>query len=258
MGDHQFFLDKKLDKNVPIPLYFQLKELIISAIRDGQYKSGSMLPTEMELIEQFQVSRTTVRQAIIELVQEGWLYRVKSKGTFVSAPKIKQDFMQKLETFREQMERSGMTPGTEVLEFRIEEAASEIADALKITEGTKVIYLYRRRFANDEPILLAETYLPYDLCGFIMEHDFSKESLYEVLRETEDTEVLKIWRRVEAVGAVECDARYLNMKMGEPVQLFHSIGSNAFDRPIEYSVARYRGDRNSFEVTVYAEKKNGS
>ena len=71
----------KLDKSVPIPLYFQLKELILSEIKNGNYPSGSLIPTENELSEAFEISRTTVRQAITELVQEGWLYRVKSKGT---------------------------------------------------------------------------------------------------------------------------------------------------------------------------------
>ena len=88
---------KKLDKSVPIPLYFQLKELVLDEIKKGNYKEGDMIPTENEISEEFQISRTTVRQAITELVQEGWLYRVKSKGTFVTRPKIPQDFLRKLE-----------------------------------------------------------------------------------------------------------------------------------------------------------------
>ena len=75
-------LDKtdRIDKSVPIPLYFQLKELILAEIKEGHYKSGDLIPTEKEISDAFQISRTTVRQAITELVQEGRLYRVKSKG----------------------------------------------------------------------------------------------------------------------------------------------------------------------------------
>ena len=80
--------DKQLNKNTPIPLYFQLKKLILDELDSGELPVGSMLPTENELIEMFGISRTTVRQAITELVQEGKLYRIKSKGTFVSKPKI--------------------------------------------------------------------------------------------------------------------------------------------------------------------------
>ena len=65
----------RIDKTVPIPLYFQLKELVLSEIKEGNYKSGDMIPTEKEISDSFGISRTTVRQAITELVQEGWLYR---------------------------------------------------------------------------------------------------------------------------------------------------------------------------------------
>ena len=105
----------RIDKSIPIPLYFQLKKLILSEIKEGNYRSGELIPTEKEISDAFQISRTTVRQAITELVQEGWLYRVKSKGTFVAQPKISQDYIRKIESFNNQIFRLGMTPSTEVL-----------------------------------------------------------------------------------------------------------------------------------------------
>ena len=85
-----------LNKTIPIPLYFQLKELILADIKSGKSPYGSMIPTENEFVTVLNVSRTTVRQAITELVQEGWLYRVKSKGTFVSEPSCSRTLLQKL------------------------------------------------------------------------------------------------------------------------------------------------------------------
>ena len=105
-----FLENKELDKTVPIPLYFQLKKLIVDEIKSRKYEVDSLIPTEKELSDQFDISRTTVRQAITELVQEGWLYRVKSKGTFIARQKLPQDFLQRLETFSEQMERLGVVP----------------------------------------------------------------------------------------------------------------------------------------------------
>lgn len=102
--------DQKLDKSVPIPLYFQLKTILLEAIKRGDYPVDSMIPTEKELSEMFQISRTTVRQAITEMVQEGWLYRIASKGTFVARLKIKQDFIKRLETFNEQILRTAASP----------------------------------------------------------------------------------------------------------------------------------------------------
>ena len=66
--------DKRLDKDVPIPLYFQLEKLILEEIDNGNYPVGSMIPTEMELSQMFGISRTTVRQAISDLVREEHLY----------------------------------------------------------------------------------------------------------------------------------------------------------------------------------------
>lgn len=241
----------KLDKTVPIPLYFQLKELIMSEIKNGNYKSGSLIPTEKELSEAFQISRTTVRQAITELVQEGWLYRVKSKGTFVSQPKISQDFIKKLETFNEQITRSGKVPSTELLEFKVIKATDIIAKNLQIGEKEKVIFIHRKRLADGDPIVTLKTYLPYKDCSFVMDHDLANESLYNTLAQYDDTRIFRVQRLVEAVEANSSDVQLLNIKRGKPIQHFTSIGYNAYGKPIEYSLARYRGDMNSFEITVF-------
>ena len=244
------FDNEKLDKSVPIPLYFQLKELILNEIKKENYKDGDMIPTENEISEKFQISRTTVRQAITELVQEGWLYRVKSKGTFATHPKIPQDFLRKLESFHDQIERLGMKPSTQLIELEQRKADREVAEALGIAEGDEVIYLFRKRFADENPVVTIQTYLPYDKCSFIMEHDLQKDALYEILAQKKETKIHKVKRRIEAVEAEEGDMRLLDMEQGKPVQFFTSIGYTYEDVALEYSKARYRGDRSFFEITI--------
>lgn len=253
-------LDKieRINKTVPIPLYFQLKQLILSEIKEGSYKSGEMIPTEKEISDAFQISRTTVRQAITELVQEGWLYRVKSKGTFVSQPKISQEYICKIESFNDQIYRLGMTPSTEVLELKAlegTEVEEAVLKALELTEQEKVIFLYRRRMADGEPIVTTKTYVPYTECEFLMERDLRTEQLYSILADREETRIFRIERTVEAIEAAAEDAKLLDLKRGKPIQSFISTGYNAFGKPIEYTLARYRGDRNKFEVTVFPEDK---
>lgn len=245
----------KIDKSVPVPLYYQLKEAILDEIRKGNYESGSMIPTEKNISDFFQISRTTVRQAITELVQEGWMYRVKSKGTFIAQKKIQQDFMQKLETYEEQMKRLGVVPKTEILEFRVVYAPHIVAEKLQIPEKSEVIYLYRKRFADEVPIVLVETYLPMADCEFIIDEDMQTESLYKKLGKTENTRIYCVKRIVEAVEASSNDVKLLNIKKGKPVQKFETVGYNVFGKPIEYSIARYRGDYNRFEVTIIADPK---
>ncbi len=243
--------DRNINKSTRIPLYFQLKELIMEEIQNGRYPKESAIPTEKEISEFFQISRTTVRQAISELVQEGWLYRVKSKGTFVSHPKMNQDFIQQLESYRDQIRRSGMTPSSEVLEMKVIKAPPAVAENLNISTSDKVIFLYRRRFADAEPMVVIKTYLPYDKCGFVMERDLNKDALYTVLKESDIAEIKYVNRVMEVALANKQDEELLNIKRGKPIQLITSIGYNAYNCPIEYSVARYRGDRNSFRVTVF-------
>jgi len=247
-------LDKsKLDKTVPIPLYFQLKELILAAIKDGSYPSGSLIPTENELSEMFEISRTTVRQAITELVSEGWLYRVKSKGTFVSRPKINQDFVTKIESYNSQMARSNIAAATEVIELKKINADEKIAEHLKLNVKDPVVFLHRKRFANEEPIITIKTYLPYDSCSYLLEKDFTKVSLYAELGVDDNTKIVRIQRRIEAIAADSKDVRYLNISKGKPILYFSSVGYNVYNHPIEYSLARYRGDRSAFEVTAAPE-----
>lgn len=243
--------DHSIDKVTPVPLYYQLKMILLDEINNGRYQPGDLIPTEKDISENFQLSRTTVRQAITELVQEGKLYRIKSKGTFVAKPKIVQDFVRRLETFNEQIQRLGMKPSTKLLEFKIIAPPAEVAEVLKLHEGQQCISILRKRFADNEPNVIVRTYLPYDRCSFIAEHDLEKESMYKILSEREDTRIYQISRIMEAVLANEEDARLLEIDVGQPIHFFTSTGLNAFGEPIEYSLARYRGDRNRFEIDLF-------
>lgn len=245
--------DIPIDKNIPVPLYYQLKEGLLKLIQSGELPTGAMLPREQDLCVELDISRTTVRQAITELVRDGWLYRVKSKGTFVSRPKITQDFIKKLEPFDVQIARENRVPKTRLIELKVMKAPADVAESLEIPEGTKVIYMYRQRFADDEAIVTIKTYLPYKACSYIMNRDFEQESLYHMLSEREETKVCMAHRVIEAVEAVKEDAKYMDIRVGRAIQLTKTVGYNSEQKPVEYSVARYRGDRNSFDVNIYVE-----
>lgn len=242
--------DHKLDKSIPVPLYFQLKSLLLEEIKKNEYPVDSLIPTEKEISEMFQISRTTVRQAITELVQAGWLYRIKSKGTFVARVKIKQDFIKRLEPFNEQIARTGRVPSTQLLAFEVVDMPEHVAEVFGAAPGTKAIYLHRRRCADGDPIVTVETYLPYEACSFILKHDMTNESMYNVLATREGTRICRVNRILEAVAANVRDVERLDMVRGKPVHLFKTIGYNQMNEPIEYSIARYRGDRNKFEIDL--------
>lgn len=245
--------DHVLDKTVPIPLYYQLKNIIQTEIDAGNYRPDELIPTEDELTQAFHISRTTVRQAISDLVQEGRLYRIKSKGTFVAHNKINQDFIVRLEPFNDQILKQKKIPKTEVLELNIVPASPQVAAALHLKNNEKVIYLHRKRFADNCPIVVVQTYLPYAQCAFLMDCDFTVESLYNAMEKYNASYKIRYVKRViEAAKASTINARYLEIKTGEPILLFTSIGYNQADIPLEYSTAYYRSDCNKFEITVMA------
>ncbi len=242
--------EKVLDKNVPIPLYFQLEKLILEEIENGSYPVGSMIPTEKELSQMFDISRTTVRQAITDLVRKEQLYRIKSKGTFVSRPKISQEFIQSILSFNEDVMHAGRTPSTEVLDLKMVYLPQEIAIQMNVPAESKAVYLYRKRSADADPIVRVETYLPYDLCSFILDHDFTCESLYDVLSRQDNTKVTRVTRLCEARSATAEDVAVLGIKRGRPIQYFNSFGYNRYGKLVEYSIARYRGDQSKFQVEI--------
>ena len=226
-----------------------MEQLLREEIENGTYPVGSMIPTEKELIEMFDVSRTTVRQAISALVQDGLLYRSKSKGTFVAKPKVHQRFIHSILSYNEDVENDGRIPSTVVLDLKVMPLPLELTpEAGEL--GDTVIYLYRKRLVDGEPFVRVETYLPYEPCKFVLEHDFSKESLYNVLSEKKETHISRVLRTCEVFTATVEDAALLDIERGQPIHFFESKGYNSAGRLLEYSLARYRGDRSKFSVEI--------
>ena len=241
-------LKTSLKKDSPLPLYYQLKEIILNEITEGKLIVGDALPTENEWMNAYKISRATVRQAMSELVNEGYLSRQKGKGTFVSKPKMTQKYINRIETYEEQMRKIGKSISTQVIGCKVIKSSIAICKALGLSSGDKAIHLVRLRRVDEEPIGLAETYLPYKICGFILERDMVHESLYKVLSEKEQTRIVKAKRTIEAVLASEEDAKLLGIQKGEALQVVRTMASNNEDEIMEYTVAKYRGDRNLFAV----------
>jgi GntR family transcriptional regulator len=245
--------DKELDKSIPVPLYYQLKNLISEEIKSGNYSADSLIPTETEIMDMYNVSRTTVRQAILDLVREGALYRVKSKGTFVAKPKISQDFIStRTHSFiapsDEEIIQSGMTPSTEIINLNLEPMPGSMAELCEVKPNTMAVCLYRKRCASDMPIMRVKTYLPVKSCSFVLEHDFKTEGLYEVLGTNRDTKIYRVSKTCEAVAANRDDVEILGVKRGSPIHFFITIGYNIKDELIEYSLSYFRGDQHRFHV----------
>lgn len=231
------------------PKYRIIANKILENIQDGTYPLHEFIPKEVDLAEQFQVSRPTIRQAIQVLVSEGYLARRKKSGTWVRATKIEQGFTHMIKSYSDEMDEKGVVPKTVVLNFNKIPATLEIQSALNLAEKDTVFSLTRLRFADETPVILVTSYIPTKYFPDLDQHDFTKESLYYAFEEHNLT-LRHASRQLEILKADETTAALLQVPLNDPLFYFHTVTYLDNDTPIEYSIAKYRGDLNSFKIEI--------
>lgn len=250
--------DRRIDKETPIPLYYQLKEILREHISSGE--PGDLIPTEMDLCARFNISRPTVRQAINELVNEGYLQRSKGKGTFITEPKVRRDFLIRLESFHQEMRAKGIAARTKVLGLDLTAADDIVAKKLHVKIGSQVAFLRRLRFAAHSPLMYVESYVPYERVPGFEKIDFEKESLHDTFMDTYHIQLGKGIRALEAIRCPELIAEILELEPGAPAHYVETEFFSEAGWPIEFSTGWYRGDRSRFVVESHHEslKPQGS
>lgn len=247
------FSNYVINKDIPIPLYYQVKQIILDEINSGNIRSGAVIPTEKVFCDIYGISRTTIRQAITELVNEGYLYRIKSKGTFVSQPKIKTDLINMYEGYNTELFSLDMIPSTKLMKMNVIKSNKEQATNLQISEGDEVLSILRYRYADDISMGYIESFLKYPLCEFMMDkHTLNKYSLYELLGKNKFAKVRRITRTIEVSSANENESKFFGIKKGSPIHLCTNLGFSAENgMPVIYEILRYRGDKNKFSIDLY-------
>ena len=168
-----------LRRNLPVPLYHQLKTAIQLEIEAGRWKPGEQLPTENALIARFGVSKITVRQALRELSTLGYIRREQGRGTFVQRLPLEEG-PRALTSFTGEMRHHGIAATSQVLDQDTIAAPPDIAARLGITPLAPIFRLKRLRFADGEPMGLQTAYVSMALVPGINDMSFDKASLYEV------------------------------------------------------------------------------
>lgn len=229
-------------------LYEIIRDDLLEKIKDSTFEINEMIPKETDLALEYGVSRPTVRQAIQALVDEGYLDRVKGKGTFVKNTKITQDFTNIIKSFNDDMKAKGIRPKTKTISSDLIECPERVANALHLKSKSKVIKICRLRYADNIPAVLVSTYLPYDGLEDLIGIDFSSVSLYSCL-ENLGYKINKVSRILEMKISDELSASLLNITCGEPLFFFKTTGYHN-DLPLEYSEAWYNGKVNSFKFEI--------
>lgn len=248
------FTKYTINKNTPIPLYYQFKQIILHELNNDDIKPDDMLPPEEVFCELFDISRTTVRQAILELVNEGYLYRIKSKGTFVSKPKIKSSLLDMYADYNIEIEGLNMIPSMKVIKKQVIKANKTLASHLQIKANDEVLYYLRYRYADNQVMAYIESYLKYPLCEFVNEEKLNQYSMYNILATNESTKIKKIHRTIETCYANENERKIMNMDKGGLINLCTNLGFSSSNEPIIFENVRYRGDKVKYTIEIEVDK----
>ena len=235
-----------LDRNGPIPLYFQVEQRIEEAILDGRLPAGARLENEVSLGQRLNLSRPTIRRAIQDLVDKGLLVRRRGIGTQVVHGRVTRGL--ELTSLFDDLSTTGQKPSTQLLSRAIETASDVVAERLGVSSGSPVLHIRRLRIADGVPVAVLENWLPEAFTD-ITESDLATTGLYDLLR----SRGVSIRVAKQKIGARACstaDAQLLDIDRGSALLTMERAAFDNSGRGVEYGSHFYRPDLYSFEVTL--------
>lgn len=231
------------------PYYRWLEEILREDISHGTYKPGDTLPTEHELMRRYNLSSTTVRRAVHDLVREGWIYRKAGKGTFVKRTKL-EERLARLTSFAEEMQSRNIVPRFKLICSKEETPPTEIARALHISPKQKAYLIERVQIANNEPIALARGYWSSEIGERLMQSDLNRISLYEIVEQHLHIPLVEADESISAAVADASIARKLGIRKNSPLLVRRRLTYTAEMRPIEYTTTFYRADQYEYKIRL--------
>ncbi len=231
------------------PLYIQVIKDIVDKIEEGVFEGDSFLPSEQELMKQYAMSRTTIRRAVSELINQGYLTVIRGVGTKI-VPSQLNVRSQELMSFTQMMQRHGVEPGTASLNIKTDCSTPEIEAILNTKE---IICIERVRTADKTPISINISYLPERLLkepGKDTSVFRKHTSLYAILENELNTTVYITEDTMSAIKADATLAKRIQVRKNDPILLIHRKAYDTKHNIIEYSIIYLRADRYRYTVTL--------
>lgn len=228
-------------------LHAYIKEELIERIKNNTYKVGDQFPTEKELCKEFDVSRTTVRIALSQLVQEGYLVRQRGKGSFVAEPKVNQILSHTENRFNQQLKAQGKHGKIVLKKIEVVPASGTKKEMLKLNENDPIQKIRRVRLANDEITQYEVSYVPWEIAPGLNKEQL-ESSLYSTLKDTYSISIYKTTEIIEVTLADSDISHYLECEIGQPCFYIETVAEDKNSRIIEFSRSYFRGDKTSFRI----------
>jgi GntR family transcriptional regulator len=231
----------------PAPLHYQVKRLLLEEIDRGALAPGQKLAPEREYAARFGISLAPVRQAILGLVEEDYLYRVRGSGTFVREAKVEEKIAI-LSSFTESMRARGFEPDIRTVEQRIVDAPVRVRQALG---ARQVVTLLRVAVVDGKPVAVLAAYLPTDRVPGLVDISLGSGSLYSLLKARYGIDLVRAQSWIEVGRCRPADAALLGVRPGTPTLFVEGITYDTSDRAVEFSRVMYRADRFRFGIESY-------
>ncbi|MGI6456046.1 MAG: GntR family transcriptional regulator [bacterium] len=232
-----------------IPKYFQISQELISKIQTGEFPCGALIPSENEIISTYHVSNTTARRALQEMERQGWVHRIRGKGTFVREGKVRRSASRIL-SFTKNMLEEGRTPSTKLISIHLLKPTRSITinNRKHILKGP-VCEIQRLRFADQVPMMFEKRYISTQLCPKLSQKDL-EGSLYEIYEKDYGLHLTEIQQVLSVVDMEAELLEYFDLKMTLPAFRVEGITFCGKDLVLEMEESFYRGDQYQFTVTA--------
>lgn len=234
-----------IDRESIIPYYHQLKVILAEQIRQGFLRPDDPLPSESELCKVYGVSRATVRRALAELANEGLLYSVRGKGSFVAKPKLEQSLFRFYALGRDLRSR-GLALESRTLSQRATALPPEAATRLRQPPRAPAAQILRVRLLDGAPLALERSMVVGEAVGALLSADLSQASIYDIVEEALGGRVIKAEEYLEPAILDEFEAELLECSEGLPAFRIERLAYMEESRPFEWRISVIRGDRFRF------------
>ena len=239
----------------PLPLYHQVYVTLRQRIQDGLYLPTEPMPTEQELIDQFKVSRITIRRAIDDLQAEGLVQRRRGRGTFVVPRKFSSRLHANISGLLENLVNMGLKTQVDVIEFGYLPATADVREQLELPEKAVVQRSVRVRSFDSKPLSHLVAYLPEELGRSFDEADLKSQPLLGLL-ERAGVKVDSADQSISARSADSDVAALLDVPVGTALIHITLVVRDDQGRPVELIRGLYRPDRYEYGMKVVRVTEN--
>jgi GntR family transcriptional regulator len=235
-----------IDRGSHQKLYRQLLDIIKGKIESGEWLVGSQIPTEEELCKTYDVSKATVRSAILELVRQGYLMRQQGKGTFINKSTVSEGITMQT-SLKELMFEDEFSFKTKVIAHTVMMPIDDLDVRLDISPDKHVIYIKRLYFIEDEAILVQETYIPYHVCPLLLEDNIEDNSLFDIVEKKYGIKITKAKNYIDITFLNLNESVLLGLNEGATALLLQQYFYSG-DTLIMYTRSVKRIDRINFHM----------